>query len=52
MGLNEGEYKEGKFHGQGILTSPGWDNYVGKFKNGVFHVKGVYNYVDGTKYVG
>ena len=34
--MYEGEYKEGEFNGQGILTSFDGDKYVGEFKDGNF----------------
>ena len=33
-GVYVGEKKDGKRHGQGTLTKPNGDKYVGKFKNG------------------
>ena len=49
-----GEYKNGKFHGQGTYTGRFGDNYVGKFKDGKFSGHGTYTWVTnkGAKYVG
>ena len=47
-----GEFKEGKFNGQGTLTWANGDMYVGEFKNGTFHGQGTYTYLNGSKYVG
>ena len=33
-GKYEGEYKDGKRHGQGKLTYPDGSNYVGEWKDG------------------
>jgi hypothetical protein len=47
-----GEWKDGKFHGQGTLTSPiGW-KYEGEFRNGVRYGQGTHIDKDGNKYVG
>ena len=46
-----GEYKEGKFHGQGTFTTNG-GKYVGEFKDGREHGQGTYIYHDGRKYEG
>ena len=40
VGLYEGEYKDGKYHGQGISSYPDGSKYEGKFKNGENTVKG------------
>ena len=51
-----GEYKNGKFHGQGTYTGKFGDNYVGQFKDGEFSGQGTYAWVTkdkkGAKYVG
>ena len=36
-----GEFKDGKFHGQGTLTLPNGDKYLGAFKSGKKHGKGI-----------
>jgi len=36
-GKYEGEYKDGKQHGQGTETYPSGSKYVGEFKDGTFH---------------
>lgn len=52
-----GEWKNGKYHGQGTLIPPPnseWagDKYVGEFKNDKYHGQGTYTYSNGDKYVG
>ena len=47
-----GEWKDDKWHGQGIRNLADGDKYVGEFKNGKKHGQGVYTYVNGNKYVG
>jgi len=52
-----GEWKDGKRHGQGTMTTPDemWDKfkkYVGEWKDGEFHGQGTMTYHDGSKFVG
>jgi len=47
-----GEFKEGKFNGQGTWTWANGDMYVGEFKNGTYHGQGTYTHPNGDKYVG
>ncbi len=48
-----GEFKDGKWHGQGTYISKDNTKYVGEFKYGQFHGQGTRtNLVNGTKYVG
>jgi len=52
-----GEFKDGKWHGQGTYTygsKSKWagDKYVGEWKDGNKHGQGTYTYADGDKYVG
>ena len=48
-----GEYKDGKFHGQGTATHPEHGSkYVGEWKDGEMHGQGTYTWPDGAKYVG
>ena len=47
-----GEYKDGLYHGQGILTFPDGEKYVGEFKDDKRDGQGTYTYSDGEKYVG
>ena len=48
-----GEFKNGKFHGQGTETLRDRFKYVGEFKDGVHHGQGTLIYVfDGDKYTG
>ena len=47
-----GEWKNGKFHGQGTLTMAHGGKYVGEFKNGRQDGQGTITWVDGAKYVG
>ncbi len=47
-----GEYKDGKFHGQGTYTWASGEKYVGEFKGNKFHGQGTYTWASGDKYVG
>ena len=46
----KGEWKDGKYHGEGIFSdSAGDDKYKGKWKNGKMHGQGVRIYYDGVQ---
>ncbi|MBS0655250.1 MAG: hypothetical protein JSR46_05715 [Verrucomicrobia bacterium] len=45
----KGEYAGTKRHGQGILTSPRGDRYVGEFKNDCITGKGTYTWKNGKR---
>jgi len=47
-----GAFRDGKFHGQGTLTSSDGRKYVGGFWRGELHGHGTIDFPDGTKYVG
>ena len=47
-----GEVKNGKYHGEGVLTHFSGGKYVGQFKDGKFHGHGIYTGVDNSKYLG
>ena len=47
----EGDILNGGPNGQGTLTFPNGDKYVGKFKDGEYHGQGTYTLHDGEKYV-
>ena len=49
-----GEWKDGKFHGNGsyIFNSQDGDTYVGYFRDGKQNGKGIYTWVSGGKYTG
>jgi len=47
-----GEFKEGKFNGQGTWVWANGDMYVGEFKDGIYHGQGTYTHPNGDKYVG
>ena len=47
-----GEYKDGKWHGQGTLTFASGDKYVGEFQDNKYHGQGTYTVANGDKYVG
>ena len=47
-----GEFKDGYFEGQGVMTHVSGDKYVGEFKFGAGHGQGTYTFVNGDKYVG
>ena len=51
-GVYEGQYLNGKFHGQGTATWANGNKYVGGFKNGKEHGQGTLTWSDGEKYVG
>jgi len=48
----EGEFKDGKRHGQGTYTFKDGRIYVGEFKDGASHGQGTIKYKDGSMYVG
>ena len=48
----QGEFKDGKRHGQGTLTYSDGEKYVGEFKDGKRHGQGTDTLKNGTKYVG
>ena len=48
----EGEYRDGKEHGQGTLTWHNGDRYEGGWRNGKPHGYGVQTYADGDVYKG
>ena len=52
VGSYEGEYKDGKYHGQGIFSYPDGSKYEGKWKHGIYHGKGKYTFSDGIKWKG
>ena len=39
-------------NGQGTLTYPSGDKYIGEFKDGEYHGQGTFTFNDGAKYVG
>jgi len=47
-----GQWKDGKYEGQGTYTFPNGDKYVGQWKDGKIEGQGTYTWTDGTKYVG
>lgn len=47
-----GEYKDGKWHGQGTMTHPAGDKYVGEFKDGELHGQGTATFEDGGAWIG
>ena len=44
-----GEFKNGKYHGQGTTTNIAGDKYVGRWKDGKFYGKGTLTYSNGKK---
>ena len=48
----EGDFKDGKMEGQGVLTIKGKGTYKGEFKDGKKHGHGVYTQNDGQKLEG
>ena len=51
-GKYEGEYKDGKRHGQGKLTYPDGRKFVGEWKDGEPIGQGTFTWSNGDKYVG
>ena len=51
-GKYEGEYKDGKRHGQGKLAYPDGRKFVGEWKDGEPIVLGTYTWSNGDQYVG
>ena len=47
-----GEWKDGKYNGQGTYTFANGDKYVGEFKDDQSNGQGTYTYASGAKYVG
>jgi len=47
-----GEWKDGKYSGQGTLTFPSGWKYVGEFRDDKFNGQGTMTNPDGEKYVG
>ena len=47
-----GDFKNGKYHGRGVLTHPRGDNVIGEFKDGKLNGKTNAHYSNGNKYVG
>ncbi len=48
----DGNFKDGKYHGQGILEIPNGKEYVGEWKEGKINGYGVFTWPDGTSYKG
>jgi hypothetical protein len=48
----EGPWKNGQYHGFGILTIHTGSKYTGEFKNNVYNGQGTFIWADGRKYVG
>ena len=51
-GCYEGEYKDGKYHGQGTETWSDGYKYEGEWKNGKRNGQGILSLSDGDKYEG
>ena len=47
-----GEWKNGRYHGQGTYTYVDGSKYVGEYKDGIRHGYGTYAWGSGNKYVG
>ena len=47
-----GEWKDGKYNGQGTYTYADGEKYVGEWKDGKRNGQGTYTWADGEKYVG
>jgi hypothetical protein len=44
-----GEFKDGKYHGQGTITNSAGDKYTGGWKDGKYYGKGTLTYFNGDK---
>ena len=44
-----GEFKDGKYHGQGTITNSAGDKYTGGWKHGKYYGKGTLTYFNGDK---
>jgi hypothetical protein len=51
-GAYVGEFKDGKFNGQGTYTHSSGNKYVGEFKDGMRHGQATFTFASGDKYVG
>lgn len=51
-GRYEGEVRDGKRHGQGIMTGLDGHRYEGEWRNDRRHGRGTYTWPDGTRYEG
>ena len=50
--MYEGEYKDGKRHGQGTYTFPDGKKYVGGWKDSKYHGQGTLTSSDGKYFIG
>ena len=50
--IYEGEFKDGKFNGNGTYKYKNGNIYEGEFKNVYFYGKGIYKYNNGNIYEG
>jgi hypothetical protein len=51
-GKYDGDFKDGKKHGQGTVTFADGGKYVGDFKDDKYNGQGTYTWANGEKYVG
>ena len=47
-----GEFRDGKYHGQGAFTFVSGNKYVGEFRDDKQHGQGTYTFASGSKYLG
>ena len=47
-----GDFKDGKFHGQGVFIGADGRKYIGEYKKHKKHGQGTYVYANGDKYTG
>jgi len=47
-----GEFKSGKYHGQGTHTMSNGAKYIGEFNSGKYHGQGTHIWANGARYVG
>ena len=45
---DEGDWKNGEFHGQGTYSFPDGRKYVGEWKNREYHGQGTFTFTDGS----
>ena len=48
----QGQVKDGKPNGLGVIFDPNGSKYVGSWENGIWNGQGTYTWKDGSKFVG
>lgn len=47
-----GEFKQGQYHGKGMMTYTDGEKYIGEYLEGTRHGQGTYVFANGDKYIG